>query len=122
VSNTVRQVAGALGVAVLGSVLSAVYRDHVATSLADLPAPARAAAEESISGAYAAAAQLGPAAPRLIAAANDAFVSAMHWAAAVSALVAALGVVIVLRWMPGRPVPAPADARPAAEPELAGTA
>ncbi|SBT39775.1 MFS transporter [Micromonospora narathiwatensis] len=122
VSNTVRQVAGALGVAVLGSVLSAVYRDHVATSLADLPAPARAAAEESISGAYAAAAQLGPVAPRLIAAANDAFVSAMHWAAAVSALVAALGVVIVLRWMPGRPVPAPADARPAAEPELAGTA
>ncbi|MFD2768383.1 MFS transporter [Micromonospora eburnea] len=121
VSNTVRQVAGALGVAVLGSVLSAVYRDHIATALAGLPAPARAAAEESISGAYAAAAQLGPAAPRLIAAANDSFVSAMHWAAAVSALVAAFGIVIVLRWMPGRPVPAQADVR-ATEPELAGTA
>ncbi|MFU8854361.1 MFS transporter [Micromonospora sp. SL1-18] len=121
VSNTVRQVAGALGVAVLGSVLSAVYRSDVASALAGLPAPARAAAEESISGAYAAAAQLGPAAPRLIAAANDSFVSAMHWAAAVSALVAALGIVIVLRWMPARPVLAPADARPATEPELAGT-
>ncbi|MEU2615978.1 MFS transporter [Micromonospora sp. NPDC007271] len=120
VSNTVRQVAGALGVAVLGSVLSAVYRGDVASALAGLPDPARAAAEESISGAYAVAAQLGPAAPQLIAAANDSFVSAMHWAAAVSALVAALGIVIVLRWMPGRPVPALAEARPA-EPELAGT-
>ncbi|MFU8874184.1 MFS transporter [Micromonospora sp. SL4-19] len=122
ISNTVRQVAGALGVAVLGSVLSAVYRSDVASALDGLPAPARAAAEESISGAYAAAAQLGPAAPRLIAAANDSFVSAMHWAAAVSALVAALGVVIVLRWMPGRPVLGPTDERPATERELAGTA
>ncbi len=121
VSNTVRQVAGALGVAVLGSVLSAVYRDEVASALAGLPAPIREAAGESISGAYAAAAQLGPAAPKLIAAANDSFVSAMHWAAAISALVATLGIGIVLRWMPGRPVPAQADVRPGSKPELAGT-
>ncbi|MEU8262802.1 MFS transporter [Micromonospora sp. NPDC048999] len=121
VSNTVRQVAGALGVAILGSVLSAVYRDEVASALAGLPDPVRAAAGESISGAYAAAAQLGPAAPRLIAAANDSFVSAMHWAAGVSALVAALGIGIVLRWMPGRPVPTEVDTRPGAKPELAGT-
>ncbi|WP_431919734.1 MFS transporter [Micromonospora wenchangensis] len=120
VSNTVRQVAGALGVAVLGSVLSAVYRQDIATTVDALPAPAREAATESVSGAYAAAAQLGPAAPRLIAAANDAFVSAMHWAAAISAVVAALGIVIVLRWMPGRPGTA-VTATPVAERELAGT-
>ncbi|WP_422752338.1 MFS transporter [Micromonospora sp. WMMD708] len=120
VSNTVRQVAGALGVAVLGSVLSAVYRQDIATVADALPAPAREAATESVSGAYAAAAQLGPAAPRLIAAANDAFVSAMHWAAAISAVVAALGIIIVLRWMPGRP-DAAVTATPVAERELAGT-
>ncbi|QDY07583.1 MFS transporter [Micromonospora sp. HM134] len=120
VSNTVRQVAGALGVAVLGSVLSAVYREDIATAADALPAPAREAATESVSGAYAAAAQLGPAAPRLIAAANDAFVSAMHWAAAISAVVAALGIIIVLRWMPGRP-DAAVTATPVAERELAGT-
>ncbi|WP_431886053.1 MFS transporter [Micromonospora wenchangensis] len=120
VSNTVRQVAGALGVAVLGSVLSAVYREDIATVADALPAPAREAATESVSGAYAAAAQLGPAAPQLIAAANDAFVSAMHWAAAISAVVAALGIVIVLRWMPGRP-DAAVPATPVAERELAGT-
>ncbi|MEV0004913.1 MFS transporter [Micromonospora sp. NPDC050980] len=121
VSNTVRQVAGALGVAVLGSVLSALYRDQVGPAVSALPGPVRDAARESLSGAYAVADRLGPAAPRLIDAANDSFVSAMHWAAGVSALVAALGVVIVLRWMPGRPVVAP-DATPATEPELAGTA
>ncbi|MEV4771469.1 MFS transporter [Micromonospora humida] len=120
VSNTVRQVAGALGVAVLGSVLSAVYRQDIATTADALPAPAREAATESVSGAYAAAAQLGPAAPRLIAAANDAFVSAMHWAAAISAVVAALGIIVVLRWMPGRPATA-VTATPVAERELAGT-
>ncbi|SBT38196.1 MFS transporter [Micromonospora auratinigra] len=120
VSNTVRQVAGALGVAVLGSVLSAVYRDQVTPALAGLPTPAHDAARESISGAYAVADRLGPVAPRLITAANDAFVSAMHWAAGISALVALLGLVIVLRWMPGRPAPV-TEARPATERELAGT-
>ncbi|MEE3920778.1 MFS transporter [Micromonospora sp. BRA006-A] len=111
VSNTVRQVAGALGVAVLGSVLSAVYRDQVGPAVAALPAPVRDAARESVSGAYAVAGRLGPDGPRLIDAANDSFVSAMHWAAGASAVVAALGIVIVLRWMPGRPVVAPTRRR-----------
>lgn len=120
VSNTIRQIAGALGVAVLGSVLSAVYRQDIAPAVDGLPGPARDAATESVSGAYAAAAQLGPAAPRLITAANDAFISAMHWAAAISTVVAALGILIVLRWMPGKPATA-TTATPVQERELAGT-
>ncbi|MFC0005332.1 MFS transporter [Micromonospora siamensis] len=123
VSNTVRQVAGALGVAILGSVLSAVYRDDIAPAVAALPAAARDAASESISGAYAAAGRLGPAGPSLIGSANDAFVTAMHWAAGISAGVAALGILVALRWLPGPAGAAPATpATAAAEPELAGTA
>ncbi|EEP74504.1 major facilitator superfamily transporter [Micromonospora sp. ATCC 39149] len=122
VSNTVRQVAGALGVAVLGSVLSAVYRGDVAPALRGLPAGAHEAASESISGAYAAAGQLGPTGPALVTAANAAFVSAMHWAAALAAVVAALGFVVVLRWMPGRPNGRAAGSPVTGEPELAGTA
>ncbi|MGK5523236.1 MFS transporter [Micromonospora sp. URMC 107] len=122
VSNTVRQVAGALGVAVLGSVLSAVYRADVDPALRDLPAEAREVAGESISGAYAAAGQLGPAAPRLLAVADDAFLAAMHWAAGLAAVIAALGVLVVLRWMPGRPAAPAREPAPAGEPELAGTA
>jgi DHA2 family multidrug resistance protein-like MFS transporter len=120
VSNTVRQVAGALGVAVLGSILAAVYRNEVTPALAGLPTPAHDAARESISGAYAVADRLGPVAPRLIGAANDSFVTAMHWAAGVSALVAALGIIVALRWMPGRAVTG-TEPRPATQRELAET-
>ncbi|TDB72498.1 MFS transporter [Micromonospora sp. KC721] len=120
VSNTVRQVAGALGVAVLGALLSALYRADIAGAVDALPPSARDAATESVSGAYAAAAQLGPAGPALIAAANASYVSAMHWAAGLASVVAALGILVVLRWMPGRPT-GPAGA-PVGERELAATA
>ncbi|GIJ30079.1 MFS transporter [Micromonospora qiuiae] len=120
VSNTIRQVAAALGVAVIGSVLAAGYRGAIGPALADLPPTAREAAGESIAGAYAVAEQLGPAAPGLVAAADDAFVSAMHWSAVLAALVAAAGVLVALRWMPGRP--GTAAPVPVGEPELAGAA
>ncbi|MEG3633667.1 MFS transporter [Micromonospora palythoicola] len=102
ISNTIRQVAAALGVAVIGSVLAAGYRNGIEPALADLPPAADAAAGESIAGAYAAAGQLGPAGPRLVAAANDSFVSAMHLSATLAALVAAAGILVALRFLPGR--------------------
>ncbi len=102
VSNTVRQVGGALGVAVLGSILSAVYRSQIKPDLAGLPAPVRSAAAESISGTYAAAAHAGPAAPALLRAGNSAFVDAMHAGALGSVFVGVVGVAVVLRWLPGR--------------------
>jgi MFS transporter, DHA2 family, multidrug resistance protein len=102
VSNTVRQVAGALGIAVLGSVLAGVYRGDVGPAFDALPGPARDAARESISGAYGVAENAGPAGPAVISAANDAFVTAMHWASAVGAAIALLGVLISLGWLPGR--------------------
>lgn len=107
VSNTVRQVAGALGVAILGSLVAAVYRGRIDGAVDILPAPLRSAAAESVAGAYAVAERLGPAGAALTGAANDAFVAAMHWAAVGSALTALIGVGVVLRWMPGRPPGAP---------------
>jgi EmrB/QacA subfamily drug resistance transporter len=123
IQNTVRQVGGALGVAVLGSVLSAVYRSQIADAVAGLPAPARSAASESISGAYGVADQAGPAAGGLVASANEAFVTAMHWAAGGSAIVAALSIGVVLAWLPRRSAPIAASAPAAAvdrSGELAG--
>ncbi|HEX2772394.1 MAG TPA: MFS transporter, partial [Micromonosporaceae bacterium] len=119
VSNTVRQVGGALGLAVLGSVLASVYRDQIAAAPQPLPAPVREAANASISGAYGVAERLGPGGAPVIAAANDAFVSAMHGAAALAAVFAVVGVLVVLRWMPGRSA-AERAAQPATEQELAG--
>jgi EmrB/QacA subfamily drug resistance transporter len=113
VSNTVRQVGAALGVAILGALLSAVYRGQVEDALTGLPEPLRAAAGESLSGAYGVAAELGPAGGSLVSSANDAFVTAMHWAAGGSAVVGLLGVLVTLAWLPSRADPhhAPAAAR-----------
>jgi len=100
VSNTFRQVGGALGVAVLGSVLSEVYRGAMAGPLGGLPAAARDAASESLAATYAVAADAGPAGAALLDPANSAYVQAMHWAAGGSALAGLLGLVAVLRWLP----------------------
>jgi EmrB/QacA subfamily drug resistance transporter len=116
VSNTVRQVGGALGVAVLGSVLAAVYRGGINDTVAGLPAPLREAATESLSGAYGVAGTLGPQGGPLIAGANDAFVDAMHWAAGGSAIVVLLSIGVVLAWLPRRTAPQPASAAPAPGP------
>ncbi|GIM89240.1 MFS transporter [Paractinoplanes toevensis] len=109
VSNTIRQLGGALGVAVLGAILSSVYRDDLGSATDGLPAAAADAAKESISGAYGVAEQAGAAAPALINGANDAFLSAMHYAAVGSVIFALLGAVVAVLWLPGkRPATAPA--------------
>jgi DHA2 family multidrug resistance protein-like MFS transporter len=120
VNTTVRQVGGALGVAVLGSVLSASYRSRVTPALGELPPEARDVAAESIGGTLLVTEQLPVAlAAPLERASIDAFVGAMHTTATCSAVVALLGALVVLRWLPGRHGPA-ADA-PSSD-ELAGAA
>jgi Na+/melibiose symporter-like transporter len=120
VSNTIRQVGGALGVAILGSVLSGVYRNQISDHVANLPAAARGTASASISGTYAVAGQLGAPGRSLIAAGNAAFISAMHWAALGSVVVGLIGLVVVLIWLPRRSMsfaaPQPAGPQPPQSP------
>jgi hypothetical protein len=120
ISNTVRQVSVALGIAVLGSVVAAVYRGRVEDTTASLPPGAREVASESIAGAYGVADKLGPAGTPLINAANDAFIQAMHWAATGSVVVGLLGVAVVSIWLPKRAAQASAPV-PVPEPELVGS-
>ncbi|WP_078854459.1 MFS transporter [Streptomyces sp. NRRL F-5135] len=103
INNTFRQVGGALGVAVLGSVLSAVYRGGIEGHLGAVPASARDAAGESIEATLGAARELGPAGRPLIGSAYDAFLDAMHVTALCSAGVALIGAVVVALFLPGRP-------------------
>jgi len=114
VSNTIRQLGGALGVAVLGAVLSSVYRDHLGSATDGLPAGAADAAKESISGAYGVAEQAGTAGGALISAANSSFITAMHYASVGSTIFALLGAVVALLWVPGK---RPASAPPASSAE-----
>ena len=112
-TNTVaRMVSGALGVAVIGSLVSSLYSNDVDGSLAGLPAQAQAGAEDSIGAASAIAAQLpGDAASSLLATAGDAFTQAMGVGLLVAAALAAATAVVVLRFLPSRePGAAQADA------------
>ncbi|MEU9983209.1 MFS transporter [Streptomyces sp. NPDC050856] len=102
VNNTFRQVGGALGVAVLGSVLSLTYRGAIEGRLGAVPAGAREAAGESIEATLAAAERLGPAGRALLPAAHDAFLGAMHVTAVAAAGVTLAGAVVVAAFLPGR--------------------
>ncbi|GAA0357787.1 MFS transporter [Microbispora corallina] len=101
----------ALGVAVLGSVLTVVYRSRI-------PAGAPPAARDSIAGATQAASHLpAPAGRALLSAAHEAFVAGLHTAAGLSAAIlfaTAVLLAVVLRHLPplGQPPsdPAPAEA------------
>ncbi|MFE4609847.1 DHA2 family efflux MFS transporter permease subunit [Streptomyces niveus] len=122
VNNTFRQVGGALGVAVLGSLLSSTYRGEIEGHLGAVPAAARDTAAESIEATMAVAEKLGPAGAPLMSSASDAFLTAMHVTALGSAGVALIGTAVVALFMPGRTAPEePAGKQPAEAPGEAPT-
>ncbi|MFF4139194.1 MFS transporter [Streptomyces mirabilis] len=102
INNTFRQVGGAMGVAVLGSLLSTTYRNGIDGHLGVLPASDRHAAGESVQATLAVAEKLGPAGRALVRPAHDAFIHAMHITAMGSAAVALVGAVVVLLFLPGK--------------------
>jgi MFS family permease len=104
-TNTARQVAVALSVAVLGSILSSAYRSSLNPTLDKLPAGARDAAGSSITATQAIAAQLGRAGQFLLDPANSAYVDAMRLTTGIAAALAVVGGIAVLRWLPGRKRP-----------------
>ncbi len=119
VNNTFRQIGGALGVAVLGSLLATHYRSGIEEHLGALPAGARYAAGESIEATLAAAERLGPAGKALIGPANEAFLDAMHLTSLCSAAIAVVGAVVVGAFLPGRPGAGPERQDPERVPETA---
>ncbi|MCP2310674.1 MFS transporter [Kitasatospora paracochleata] len=104
-NNTFRQVGGSLGVAVLGAVLSTVYRDGVSDHLAQLPPALREKAGESLEATMAIAEKTHSAA--LIAPAKDSFLHAMHVVAGISAGVTLVGALLALLLLPGKVPAAP---------------
>jgi len=105
VNDTTRQVGGALGVAVIGSVLSSVYGSRVVSLFASHHTGAKnvAAAKSGLGEALAYAAKVGgTTGHELIAGADSAFVSAMHGGAIVAAIASGLGVVVAAKFLPAR--------------------
>ena len=104
-NDTTRELGGALGVAVLGSVLASQYTSGVSSAVAGLPLEAREAAEASIGGVLGFVEQAKGTVPQeqldgLVSIAKNAFVDGLTAAAIVGAVVVALAAVAVKRYLP----------------------
>jgi EmrB/QacA subfamily drug resistance transporter len=101
-NDTTRQVGGALGVAVLGSILASGYGAAIQPTLRDTPPPIAQAAGDSIGAATTIAARLGPQGQGLLEAARSAFIQGMGDAVQVGAGAAAFAALLVLLFLPAR--------------------
>jgi EmrB/QacA subfamily drug resistance transporter len=117
-NDTTRQMGGALGVAVIGSILATSYRPGVTDALTSLGAPADVItkAKDSVAGAVQAAATMPSSLGDAVAgAARGEFVDAFGGALLVAAVVVAVAAVVVFLFLPARahdarePVEGPLD-------------
>lgn len=103
VNDATREAGGTLGVAVIGSVFSSVYLNHLGgTAVAHLLGTARSSVGAAVAVAHGAPAGVRGA---LTAGVHGSFMSGFHVACVVAAAVGAAGAVAALR-LPGRPDPA----------------
>jgi Na+/melibiose symporter-like transporter len=87
VNDLAREVGGAFGIAVLGSLLNSGYRNDVASATAGLPQPASDAARDSIAAAAQIAERAGSPGAALLERAQDAFVNGLSSSLLVGACV-----------------------------------
>jgi EmrB/QacA subfamily drug resistance transporter len=106
VNDTTRQIGGALGVAIVGSVMSSAYASKITDLFAGTPSAGSAAeqtAKDSLGGALAVAAKAPPKLGALLeGVAKSAFVDGMHTGVLVAAGAAFLGAIVAALWLPAR--------------------
>lgn len=106
VNDTTRQVGGALGVAVLGSVYASYYVKHISDVVSALPAEAARAVQDSIAGALHVAQSIGGEQGNAItSAAMQAFVDAKNLAVLIGAAIAMAGAIVAWVFLPARARP-----------------
>jgi AcrR family transcriptional regulator len=110
VNDTTREIGGALGVAILGSITASSYRASVSSSAvykaaAKQSAVAAAAIRDSVGSAAQVAAHIpAPAAAAVTNVANKAFVDALSHTVLVGAAIAVVGAIVALVFLPSRPL------------------
>jgi DHA2 family multidrug resistance protein-like MFS transporter len=124
ISETGAELGGALGIAILGSLGTAVYRNVLTNRMpAGVPSEVAEIARDTLGAAVGIAEQLPDGVGlALLETARDAFVQGLHLAAAISATIAigaAIMVMVVLRGTPARSVPE-GQSDPAAAGQTAG--
>jgi EmrB/QacA subfamily drug resistance transporter len=106
VNDTVQELGGSLGVAVIGSVVSASFRHSIDTSA--LPATLRTAARPSIADAEGVAAHAGALGDQVAETAQQAFTTAMTHGFAVAGIIALAAAVLMSLTLPRRSTPSAA--------------
>jgi hypothetical protein len=102
-NDTTRQVGGALGVAILGSVFASAYTAALRPVLSGLPAPTTQQALSSVGAAIEIGTKVGGAAgAAIVTAAKTSFIHAMDRGLIVGALIAFVGAFVALMWLPSR--------------------
>jgi MFS family permease len=102
-NDVTRQVGGALGTAVVGSIISTIYSSRIGDDVSTLPEASRTAAEGSIGQANAVASTLPSSdGAHLMDAAANAFTDALGIGLGIGACAALLAAIAVRRWLPGR--------------------
>ena len=99
-NDTVREFGGALGIALIGSVLSAGYKAGLGSAPDALPGPAQEAVASGIGGASVVASQAGAAGEQIMVVARNAFVDGLGQALWVAAGVSLLAAVAAFVWTP----------------------
>jgi EmrB/QacA subfamily drug resistance transporter len=99
-NDTTRELGSALGVAVLGAILSAGYQNTIAPAVSQFGDTIREGLESSLAVALSVADKLGPAAETIAHSAKDAFMTGMSHAAVVAAIIIFLASVIALIGLP----------------------
>ncbi len=102
-NDTTRELGGALGVAVIGSIVSSVYKDQLGHQLAGLPAQAAATAKESLGAALQVAGQSGGSRGAILAhAARTSFVDGLGTGLRLGAGVALVAAAIAFVFLPAQ--------------------
>jgi EmrB/QacA subfamily drug resistance transporter len=116
-NDVVRQVGGAFGVAIIGSILNTAYSGRMEDKTTALPTDAAGPAQDSVGAALIVASRIGGASgDALAAAAKAAFTESMGVATLAAAAVTLLSAVVVARFLPARHREHPDEALAAADP------
>lgn len=99
-NDTTRELGGALGIAVLGSVLGSTYSDEIKGSIGQLPAEVQEVAENSLAGALMIAEKLGPVGAALIDGAKEAWMNGLSAAMLIAAGIVAVAAIVSAIWLP----------------------
>jgi EmrB/QacA subfamily drug resistance transporter len=109
VNDTTRQVGGALGVAIIGSVMSSFYGSRIVTLFTRMGLSGAPISEAKQGLGHALDVAGNPSLPlapgqraEVVSGAKDAFVAGLHRGALVAAGAALLGAIIAARWLPAR--------------------